>query len=57
MHKTILFFIKLITKKRILCGFFMLAGPPGFEPGMSISKTDALPLGYGPIILSYRKDI
>jgi hypothetical protein len=50
MHKTILFFIKLITKKRILCGFFMLAGPPGFEPGMSISKTDALPLGYGPSI-------
>lgn len=28
----------------------MLAGPPGFEPGMSISKTDALPLGYGPLI-------
>lgn len=56
MLKNILFLIKLIIKKYIIY-IFVLAGPPGFEPGMSISKTDALPLGYGPLISSYRKDI
>ena len=26
-----------------------MAGAPGFEPGMPIPKTGALPLGYAPI--------
>ena len=32
-----------------------MAGAPGFEPGMPIPKTGALPLGYAPIILSYKR--
>ena len=30
-----------------------MAGPPGFEPGMTGSKPAALPLGYGPILRNY----
>jgi hypothetical protein len=26
-----------------------MAGVPGFEPGMSVPKTDALPLGHTPL--------
>jgi len=27
-----------------------MAGAPGFEPGMAVPKTTALPLGYAPIM-------
>ena len=33
-----------------------MAGVPGFEPGMPIPKTGALPLGYTPTILKREKN-
>ena len=57
MHKTILFLRILITKNNKNFIFYKMAGAPGFEPGMPIPKTGALPLGYAPMFFSYRKDI
>jgi|InofroStandDraft_1065614.scaffolds.fasta_scaffold03105_10 hypothetical protein len=48
------FLIQKTYKKRqstdipVFCRFFMEA-PPGFEPGIRVLQTRALPLGYGAI--------
>jgi hypothetical protein len=30
-----------------------MAGPQGFEPRISVPKTDVIPLHHGPILISY----
>ena len=43
IHKTVTY-----NKEKI---FKNLAGAPGFEPGIPIPKTGALPLGHAPLVL------
>ena len=31
----------------LACGYWDEEAPPGFEPGMKVLQTSALPLGYG----------
>ncbi len=39
----------------VLCQWLGLAGAPGFEPGITGSKPDALPLGYAPMRSAFER--
>ena len=46
--------ISLKKKKQVFrLAFLFLEVPPGFEPGIKVLQTYALPLGYGTVLLNY----
>ena len=47
--------IKSHKKSRILNSGFLTEVPPGFEPGIEVLQTFALPLGYGTIFNYFLK--